>query len=348
MISVFQVFKIILGIIISSFILFFLLKFAGSYTEIGESSRQVSILVNFKKSVEDVYTTGIASDFKGEDLKILGYTPPTILTEVSNLNMEPVPLLIVPDEELLIYRNEFEGEWWKFYFVEAVPEMKIIFVPLGGERVWPVIGNITKLLPSTENMNIKVRFGLGCNGSEFFFGWEGYRFLESILPNARVSGIEFSTCGNGDYFRNEDYTVITVSEDFTDADFLVVPMENGMGHVYIKDGYEYNDYVYRNYLDIVALLLGGRKYYDYIGKKFTDELKVAVDIGIREAGLLRGDTNIRKRCGSELSKFTATLSLIRDMIEESDLKKEDNAREFARHLEESVEAYKTLERLGCG
>ncbi len=350
MISVFQVFKIILGIIISAFILFFLLRFAGSYMEIGESGRQVSIIVNFKKSIEDVYTTGVSTDFEMKDSEILNYRPPNIETPVSFFDADPVPLLLIPGEKFSIYRNEYDIGWWKFYFIEVFPETQILFMPLGrDERIWSVMENITKFFPSTENTKTKVKFGVGCNGSDFWLGWERYQFLERIVPSLKASELEFNPCENLEHFRKKGIKVITISEKSMDADFLVSPIDNEIGYVYIKSGDEYEEHIYKNGLDIVALLLGGKRHYDYVNEKFLRELGVGIDVGIKESNLLIGDINLRNRCGTEFSKFTGTLGFIKEeLIPKLDSMKEDDVREFAYHMKESVKNYKDLEILGCG
>ncbi|UCC92120.1 MAG: hypothetical protein JSV39_02575 [Candidatus Aenigmatarchaeota archaeon] len=351
MINVFQIFKIILGVIISAFILFIVLRFAGSYTEIGESSRQVSIMVNFKKSMEDVYTTGISTDFEMKDLKIIAYRPPYIHADVSSVDMDPIPLFLVPGEKFSVYRNEYDLEWWKFYFIEVFPETKILFIPSGNdEKIWSVIGNMTKFLPSTENTETKVKFFLGCNKTDPVWLYplgERNKFLDYWLP--RFASVEFDILGPCEDVE-KDYRVITVSEDESvDADFLVKPLDNGIGHVYIKNGDEQEVYVYKNGLDLVALLLGGKRYLDYLNGKFLKELEVGIDMGIRESNLLRGDMNMRRRCGTELSEFAGILGFIKEeLIPKLDSMEEDDLREFNQYLMESSEMYKELNSVGCG
>jgi hypothetical protein len=349
MISVFQVFKIILGIIISVFILFLVLRFAGSYMMIGETSREVSVIVNFKKSISNVYTTGVPTDFEIKDSEILGYRPPYIETGVSFVDMDPIPFLTMPGEKFSIYRNEYDSGWWKFYFIEAFPETRVLFIPLGDdEKVWSIMGNITRFFPSTENTATNTKIGLGCEGSDFWFGWERQRFLDKIIPSLMTTDIDFEVCGNLDYFKKEGYKIITISEESMDADFLVKPIDNEIGYVYIKNGIDKEEYIYKNGLDIVALLLGGKKYYDYINEKFLKELEVGIDIGIKEVEFLRTDQSFRSRCGTEFSKFAGNLNLLKELIPEMDSTKEDDLREFAMYMKGSFENYKTLEKLGCG
>jgi len=350
MISVFDVFKIILGVIISVFILFVLLRFATSYMDIGESSRQASIMVNLKKSIEDVYTTGISSDFEGENADlILGYSPPYIETSVASVDMDPVPLFLVPGKGLSIYRNEYDLGWWKFYYIEAMPETGILFVPLGAkERMLPLIGNITRFLPSTENTKAKTKFGIGCNGTEFWFGWERYKFTEAIMPRMLTADLELNLCENVDYFRDKGFRLVTLSEDLKDADFVVKPLDEDIGYVYIRNEEGYAEFMYKNGLDIAALLLGGKGLYDYTNEKFLSELEVATDVSTRESGILMTDAGLNQRCGTKVAEFVDILNAIKELIPKiKGPANEDDARAFALYIKSSAIKYGELDSMGC-
>lgn len=351
MISVFQIFKIILGIVISAFILFFAVSFAAQYRDIGEAGRQVSLLVSFKKSIENVYTTAVEDDFDIEDAEILAYSSPNLITQVSTVNLDPIPIILVKGKKFSVYRNEYDNEWWKFYFIEVLPETKILFIPLNNdEKTWSVIGNITKFFPSTENTETKVKFYVGCNKTdtgEYYPLGERNKFMD-LIPSFVAFNVEMAECENPDYFRREGYKIITISDELTDADFLVKPVDDEVGHVYIKTDDGYEEYVYKNGIDVVTLLLGGKKLYNYINDKFNKELGVAIDINVREADLLIGDYNINNRCGQELSVFASTLTLLKELIEKTESFDEVTAKEFNYYMRLSSSNYKTLESLGCG
>jgi hypothetical protein len=350
MISTFDIFKIILGIIISAFILFLALRFVGSYTQIGESGRDVSIILNFKKTMEKVYATGISSDFEIKDSKaIIGYRPPYIETTVSFVDTSPMPVLIVQGEKLSVNRVEYDVGWWKFYMVEALPETKIIFVPLNGdERSWSLIRNVTTMLPSTENTNVKTMVGVGCNSSEFWFGWERGRFLDSILPRLSTQELGLNLCGNTAYFKEKGFMLVTVSGKPEDADFVVIPSDEGIGAVMIRNGDAQDKYVYKNGLDIVALLLGGASYYNYTNHKFLGELEVAIDVSSREYALLMSDPGFNKRCGTASLDFVGVLGAIKELIPKvGGNPAEADARDFVQLMAVSAGKYRNLESVGC-
>lgn len=344
-----QIFKIIFGIILSAFLLMIILRFSSSYTEIGESSKEVEILMGLKKTIEDVYTTGISTDFevKGLEKSITSYYPPNIETPVTSVNLDPVPTFLVPGESLSIHRNEYDLGWFKFYYIYAAPEMKVIFVPLGrSEVVWNTVGNITKHFPSTENTKIKVLFGIGCNdtgGSPFFFfsNWEREYFIRTVLPWLYANEYEFVPCG-----KKEGYRMITVTETPVDADFQVVPIDSEMGYVYVNNTIVgQKTYLYKNPIDVVALFLGGERMYDYENKKFLKDLSVASDLASREVSLLRGKMD--SACDAPYSRFVQELGHIKSIADNGDYRNEDEMKELNKNIKESVETYKQLEEMGC-
>jgi hypothetical protein len=351
MISVFDIFKIILGVIISAFILVLVFRFVGSYIQIGESGRELSVIINFKKTMDNVYTTGIAADFDFKDSKtIVGYRPPYIETHISFVDTNPVPVLLVPGEKLSVYRGEYDTGWWKFYFIEALPETSVLFVPLDESGMaWSVVGNVTKMLPSTENTKTKLRFGLGCNGTDWFGWWEGNKFLETILPRLVTVEMGLKKCENAEYLREKGYRIVTISDNsdnLQDADFAVVPSDGGVGYVYIKNGDAYEKYIFKNGLDIVALLLGGGKLYNYTNEKFLKELEVAIDVYLKESGLLPTDPN--KRCGAVNFEFVGILNSIKDLIPTvKSGAAESDAIDFAQYMKASATKYRELESGGC-
>lgn len=352
MISVFDIFKIILGIIISAFILFIVLRFVGSYIQIGESGREVSAIINFKKTMEKVYTTGISADFDFKDSKtILGYRPPYIETPVSFVDTSPIPVLLVPGEKLSVYRGEYDTGWWKFYLIESLPETSVLFVPIGeSEKAWSVVGNVTKMLPSTENTKTKLKFGLGCNGTDFWFGWERNKFLEAVLPRLVTTKLNLKKCENIEYFREKGFKIVTISDNLEDADFVVKPEDDDIGYVYIRNGDQYEKYIYKNGLDIVALLLGGEKFYNYTNEKFLKELEVAIDVSLKEYNLLLADPNLHQRCGDfdAVPAFVNKLNLIKDLVPRVKGNAEEGfVRDFVQSMKASAIKYRELESRGC-
>jgi len=347
-ISVLQLFKIIFGVIISAFVLIIILNFALSYTNVGESSRDVEVLISLKKAIDDVYVTGIPTDFDINLEDVVGfYRPPNLVTSVSAVSLDPIPAFFVPGKEISIHRNEYDIGWWKFQFIEAVPEMKIIFVPLGTkEVVWKTAENITKYFPSTENTKTKVLFGVGCNDTGgknvfFFLNWERDYLIKTVLPWLHEEGYEFDPCG-----RKEGYRMLTITETPVDADFQVVPIDGEMGYVYMNDTqHGQGTYLYKTPLDIIALFFGGEDMYEYENGKFLNDLSIASDLASREASLLRGKMN--PSCDTPYSRFVQVLGHLKNIADNGDYRNEDDMRELNRNIRNSVEIYKEMEEMGC-
>jgi hypothetical protein len=352
MISAFDVFKIIMGIIISVFILFLILRFAGSYTEIGESSRYASVMINFKKAVSDVYTTGITSVFETKESKlILSYKPPRIETKVAFVDVEPIPLLLSPGEKLDLSRGEYDVSWWKFYFVEALPETNILFIPLeNDEKIFSIISNITYFLPSTENLNIKMKIGIGCNGSDYWFGWERQKFLTYVLPYMKTLDLKLNMCENLDYFESKGFKVLVITEDETkvlNASFIVKPVDENMGYVFVKGEEGYDKFFYKNGIDIVALLVGDKELYDYINQKFFAEMEVAMDIMTREINTLSNEPSLRNKCEKKYSEFLSALDNLKLLKADVEMGKEKSIGDFTYQMQEVKKLYEELSAWGC-
>lgn len=63
MISVYQTFKLVLGVVVSIFVLFFLINYAGIYSGFQIEAEKVKAVRNFRKLSQDVYFTGNPSPF---------------------------------------------------------------------------------------------------------------------------------------------------------------------------------------------------------------------------------------------------------------------------------------------
>ncbi len=350
MISAFQLFKIILGVIMSVFVIIIAMQFSGRYIQLGESGKQVSTVINLKKAIEDVYTSGVPTDFRISDAKktIEFYRPPNIITPSATVSLEPIPTLLVAGEDISIHRIDYDIGWWKFQLIEAVPDTKILFVPLtDDESAWHVIEGIAKYMPSTENTKTKVRFGVWCNRTEFYFGWEKNDFINKVIRLFLIEKRVLNFCENVNYLRKKGYKLVVITDDDYNADFLVKPKSREIGYVYITKGDEKKAYLYKNPLDIVSLLLGGETFYEYENKRFLKELGVAVNASIREANILMTSERMG-RCRVELASFISVLNDIKQKLEQMNYKNEDDVNELNAYLEESSKIYERIDRLGCG
>jgi hypothetical protein len=358
MFSLFQIFKIILGIIISVFILFMLLRFSGSYTEIGEASKEATVLKNFEKASQDVYVTGVPSNFtfKMESEKaIFDYKPPYLRTTLGPLEFNYMLLFFEKGSEVFIDKKELDFNWWRFQWVEALPETRIVFIPLNDtDVVWDTMQKIVNNLPTTDRFGPNTGFDFGCNETKWTHSqkWNGKKFstyiqiIRHFITRDRLCEQEI---------KNEcpECKIVIISDNGgvvqVDKEILVVPNSNSTGYVYLNSSGVLDSYFYKNPLDIVALLLGGKDFYDYENKVFLERLNTMSNAKTNEITLLNLHPSTNPSCTGPYSDL---ISILNSVSEYSDLSKvdygnEDNMTMLDQHLEESKIQYKYLESIGC-
>ncbi|MBN2043271.1 MAG: hypothetical protein JW754_05720 [Candidatus Aenigmarchaeota archaeon] len=352
MLSVFQLFKIIFGIVFSAFVLITIMRFSFSYTDIGESSQQAAVLIGFRKVINDVYTTGIPGDYSINNVNdvIMRYRPPDIISAITPLSIEPMTVLMVPGEDMGVYRNEYDLGWYSFYYMEVLPKMNVLINPLNAtESVWDTAKNVVSAFPSTENIYTKVKFGFGCRNSYPFNdeNWERERFEDSILAWAEVSGEynNLSVCPLDtpamDYFDDR----ITISPAFTVVDgILVVPMDGDTGYIYPDTSDPMLKYFYKNPIDVVSFFLGGDEFYNYTNKKFLNELKFAATLKINEINVLR--PNMGTDCVGHYQELEGMLNAIKTLAAQ-DYRNQASMLSLNEMIKESVSKYKEIGDEGC-
>lgn len=360
MLSIFQIFKIILGIIISVFILFMLLRFSGSYTEIGQASKEATVLKNFEKASQDVYVTGVPSNFtfKMESEKaIFDYKPPYLRTTLGPLEFNYMLLFFEKGSEVFIDRKELDFNWWRFQWVEALPETRIVFIPLNNtDVVWDTMQKIVNNLPITDKFGPNTGFDFGCNGTIWTHkqSWNGKKFSTYIQIIRHFITLD-RLCEQNIKNDCPECKIVIISDNSgviqIDKEILVVPNnDNVTGYVYLNSSGVLDSYFYKNPLDIVALILGGKDFYDYENKVFLERLNTMSNAKTNELDLLilylNDPTSI---CSTSYSSFISVLNSVSEFSDLSkvDYRNEDNMTRLDQHLEESKTQYKYLESIGC-
>ena len=353
MISIYQVFKIIFGLVISSFILFIIINFVTIYIGLQEDSQRAEIIHNFLKTSGDVYFTGNPISF--DDFSRQDFTMTFDISQpegiVSQTGKTPVftPLFFDPGDEVFIYRGEMDMGWWKFRFIEAMPQTLVVFNPISQDN--GLTEGIVNLLPDTEFLEPKVTFGF-CNGQaleekgekQFFLAFlplePMVRCTATLPPDAKLITI--------------DPSCLSVTRGFC----LTPPDSQGIGNLFIKGqlvGF------YKDPLDIVSSVIGGEEedvygnsgltLYQYKNHVFRREIALAASIMASRAFLIQREYNSLglDSCLQAFGDFQRTMESISAFFEDNG-DYYNNAGEvasLASLLEQARSGHEDLVNKGC-
>jgi len=341
--SIFQAFRIIFGLIIAVFVLYFFLTYAGVYGETEEARIQNSIAKNFVATINNVYQSGTQFSFTqfGEsplDFDIFldtEYNPPihwpgiSLGTTAGKVTLT-VPTLLIPGDDVVVYRDSVNLGWWEFYFVEALGNTAVIFVPLDdSDDAIGLIRKIVDSMPSTEYVQgeaPKVTFGLCGGGTLYYDDLCGGRCEKDGFNELLNNGIGsvsqlFSACTAG---LPANSRLVTVSgscnsEDYSSGVCIEMPGSSGTAEAHIKGSGE--TYLCKNVLDLLALITGGDEqtvhgfrgsnYYTYVNDMFREQVLIAAQMMSGRAELLAGTS-------PEYSTFKDIMDSIADVLSEPD------------------------------
>ena len=350
MLSVFNLFKIIFGVIISIFLIFMAFRFSSSYMEIGEASKKISSLANMKIIAEDVYSSGIPSNITIESNLIKFYSPPSFISDAGTIDIN-LPIIFRKGDKILIYRQEIDYKWWNYRFLFIIPETHIGFVPTENTKdVWTVMENLTLMFPSTERLYPKVYFGAGCKSTTFYRPrFEVKKFLRAIgLFRVDYENMFDNDCTGVNTY---DYLIAKIlpreTNEFSidENSIAVLPVSGNVGYVYINKSGKIKSHVYKNMIDIVALLVSGEEVYNYISKHYMKSLSLAASIKAREANML-ASKGLMGMCGTKYGEFANTLTTIAD-LSKRDYESLNDMIMLDEALEKSKMIYNELKVMGC-
>lgn len=265
MVPIYKIFKIIAGLMVSGFILYFLLVYITSYVAIQESIKATKIVNNFKNAVEDVYIYGkpvVFSDFSKTPFKFyIDVESFSIVSRGGNIPKIALkrPLFFIYDDNVLINKGLLDTGWWRFFYVIATPEMRIYFNPLNSDaKTWEIIENITIGLSDSKGYDVKMIFGF-CDGEKLRSQLcgnkkaepcEKYEFLDVVETIKNGGGVDFERCviKDGKHTR-----IVTIDYNCSSYDGLCItpPNQYGIGNVYTSNGI----WIYKDPLDLIVFIL---------------------------------------------------------------------------------------------
>jgi len=132
MISVFQVFRALIGIIVFVVLITFFLRITEMYTGTQIRGGTLETISTFDQVAMQTYTSGNPSTFSGfMDFDFLVYDPPKIKSDAGQKTLSS-PVFFIPGKgKILLERHCLDYEWFRFCWVYAFPEaMNIIFTPV--------------------------------------------------------------------------------------------------------------------------------------------------------------------------------------------------------------------------
>jgi len=217
-----------------------------------------------------------------------------------------MPMIFLPGEKLIIEKKSLDYGWWKFDFVEALPEMTIIFnIMEVNDDTRGLANSIIDMLPDTTGRTPKIRYGF-CEGNSIIKPCdnglsfcEGYRFFSEVddlvMPMAECDTVSM------------DQTLVKISQTCSGNNekgvCIAPPDPSGVGRAYINgttEAYMYKIYFSgthsNNPLDLVALIVGGDRkniygsvagsLYVHENVKMRQELELMTDIMKHRSSLI--------------------------------------------------------------
>jgi hypothetical protein len=367
MISLYRMFQMIFGIVVSVFILYFLIQYASNYAGFQEDVQKVTIIKNLKITAESVYTYGnpvvfpdtSMRDFSSCYMTINKPEPPIIKCNFGEIGSVLIPLLLSADGEVVVDRADLNFGWHVMHWVEVMPESVILFTPMdSSDETWNLMKNLTEVLPSTENLDAKITFDF-CDGNYLTGACGGpcekFDFM-SVLDSHQAQAAKCTRS------LSKEHKLITISSQcragFSDYGVCVKLPQNGVGLAYLADSGE--TYVYKDPMDIIALLIGGsekdvlgktfgEKLYDYKNEVWGERLSLAAKIMKQRMLLVSSRYQYlgeNLECIPIYANLAGVLASITDTAK-GDYKNEVVMRNLVTRLREAESLYQNLIDLGC-
>ncbi|MBI4020316.1 MAG: hypothetical protein HY367_03205 [Candidatus Aenigmarchaeota archaeon] len=346
--TVYEIFKMIFGLVASVFILYFLITYAGGYAGTQLSAQRISITRDFLTASENVYLSGVPFIFDGFGRQDFEYsldasgTQPQIEFGSGQLPVR-VPLFFSPGKELYIERKELDLGWWKFGFAMATPEMDIIFNVQDPEGMDAAVG-IASLFP--ESQEPEISFTL-CDGAELEGPYGQFDFAGSRSPVIRNIRPALPCSAS----LQKGSILVTISSSCSSSMQAGICIRPSDGTAFISGSQK--EYIYKDSLDLAALVLGGDRkdlfgnyiaetLYTYKNRVVGSELRLASVVLEGKARLLEG-----RDADCDYSRLVSSLRELRAIVSGKDYYLSRHTGYTDANLLLMAEQER-LEALGCG
>ncbi len=331
MITIYRLFQIIMGIILSAFILYLLIDYAGKYAGVGEEAERLKVLSVFLQDADNVYFSGNPINF--DEFSRDDYTschprptrPPRLWCFIEEQDYETRQLLIPVftrlGDDVLITRGRLDYGWTRQDYIEALTGMTIVFNPMvdtTDDDSWNLIRDIAAAVPDTSGYQPKVFFDF-CDGSSLMgvlYERQGFLGISSRDTLDRCTA---------DLSSNQVLVTFSpsCSPGFADSGICISPPQDGVGYVYISGSP--GTYIYKDSADLAALITGsdredifgtplGEETWEFKNQFFLDSLRTAAKFMERRCGILSMSES-RQECRSKYLELQNSMANIITLAE---------------------------------
>lgn len=278
--NIFQVYKIIMGLVIAGFVIAFFATFMGDYAGLNTQTMTYKAMNNFRNSVHDVYITGNTVDFL--ELSQNGIDDCTVIPKEENEPTEIrcgsigksffTPIMFTKEKEggLFLERSYLDLGWTKFYMVSAISDMTVIFIP---ETIPAIV--------MMENITSSFSCDLGIRGMKCSYQTgqqnENLRFTtctSSFIQKTRgktefLSTYEILTgeCTSPKPSYNHRFVNIRANCAGESDEICIETTATNTGNIYVNG----NRHVYEDMFDILSIIIGGAEK-DIFGNSLGERL----------------------------------------------------------------------------
>ncbi len=366
--EVYQVFKMIFGLIASGFVLYFLISYAGVYSGISGCTQQSAAVKNYLKTAEDVYLTENEVDFP--DFGRLHFTaefepwqtPPGLKiqgeTNCGSIAVT-VPIISRPGDSIALDGRTIDVGWWRYRMAVGLPDTLVVFAPLDSSpQTWEFMRDIAEAFPDTENTKTKVQFAL-CDGDDIDAGVCGSQGCSKSDFSGVLAATEGDVQGECSAKLPKDALLISVGVfcDQPDRGVCATPIGATTGEAYLANANK--QFVTIDPLDVIALAAGGdektlfgvrgQRFYEYKQDSFLREARLAGSLAANRAfGMAEAieDEIPDHDCVEALRAFAAA-ALAVSVAAQPDAYQTGGFNQLIESLGEAREAHENAADFGC-
>jgi len=350
--NIFQVYKIILGLIVAGFVVFFVANFLGDYVGLNTQTNTYKAMNNFRNVVQDVYNTGNSVEFNQFSQKTMpeiyiqpseSFQPMGIKSgSISMSFFTPIIFMKEKGQGFVLERNEIDLGWTKFYMVYAVSDLVVIFSPENTASL-----DLIKKITSSFQSNEKVLFTTCSFGSI-----QSPKKQNEFLDLLNLGSISTGTCiaDKPAYVHR----IVEIKNNCFGSDGVCVQTSStNIGKIFVNG----NEHVYRDVFDIVAVIIGGAEidvFGGTLGEKllreknnfFKNQLLIQTVLEKNTIEIIDRNNN---DCLVFETRFKSDLERLETYLDKSidDFITEHNSNELVMSLENAAVNYKALKNGGC-